>query len=129
MAWGHHLIANAGGCCKRSIRSSQEIIKFSNELVQKIDMVAYGKPWLKHFGDGNKAGFTLIQPILTSSIVAHFVEETNDIYLDVFSCKEFSQQVVESVLRSYFRPQSLSLQLIERQAPGISAQSSPPQLC
>lgn len=129
MIWGHHLIVNAGGCCRRSIRSSQEIIKFSNELVQKIDMVAYGAPWVKHFGSGNKAGFTLVQLIETSNIVCHFVEETDDMYLDVFSCKEFSPKVVESVVRNYFRPRSLSQQLIPRQAPAIFSRSSPPPLC
>ena len=128
MAWGHHLIINAGSCCRRSIRSSQEIIKFSNELVKKIDMVAYGAPWVKHFGSGGKAGFTLVQLIETSNIVAHFVEETDDMYLDVFSCKEFSPQVVETTVRSYFQPKHLSQQLFQRQAPSASLKSSPPLL-
>lgn len=129
MAWGHHLIVNAGSCCRRAIRSQQEITKFSNELVKKIDMVAYGPPRVVHFGSGGKAGFTLVQLIETSNIVAHFVEETDDMYLDVFSCKEFSPQVVESVLRSYFQPKHLSLQLFPRQAPSASSKSSPPLLC
>jgi len=129
MAWGHHLIINAGGCCRRSIRSAQEITKFSNELVQKIDMVAYGPPRVVHFGSGGKAGFTLVQLIETSNIVAHFVEETDDLYLDVFSCKEFSPHVVEAVLRSYFQPKHLFLQLFPRQAPSAASQSSPPRLC
>ena len=92
-------------------------------------MVAYGPPWVKHFGSGNKAGFTLVQLIETSNIVAHFVEETDDMYLDVFSCKEFSPRDVESVVRSYFQPKTLSQQLFPRQVPSVSSLSAPPRLC
>ena len=102
LSWGQHVILNAGMCCRRSIRSSQEITKFSAELVKRIDMVAYGPPWVKHFGSGNKAGFTLVQLIETSNIVAHFVEETDDMYLDVFSCKPYNPDVVRQFAEEAF---------------------------
>lgn len=117
LSWGQHVILNAGMCCRRSIRSSQEITKFSAELVKRIDMVAYGPPWVKHFGSGNKAGFTLVQLIETSNIVAHFVEETDDMYLDVFSCKPFNPSTVEAVVRSYFQPQFVEMTSMQRLAP------------
>jgi len=121
MVWGQHCVLNAARCCRRSIRSSQEILKFNNELVKKIDMVAYGKPWLEHFGTGNKAGFTLVQLIETSNIVAHFVEETDDMYLDVFSCKEFNPETVETIVRKYFQPRALQYQILQRAAPLLPA--------
>jgi len=92
-------------------------------------MVAFGAPVLKHFGTGNKAGYTLVQLIETSNIIAHFAEETDDMYLDVFSCKEFNPEDVETMVRSYFQPKFLTQQLILRQAPSASSLSSPPQLC
>jgi S-adenosylmethionine/arginine decarboxylase-like enzyme len=79
-------------------------------------MVPYGEPILKHFGKDNKLGYTLVQLIETSNIAAHFVEETNDFYLDVFSCKPFREQDVKDVVIEYFRPESIESTFLERQA-------------
>jgi len=77
-------------------------------------MVAYGQPWIKHFGEGNKAGYTLVQLIETSNIVAHFCNETNDGYIDVFSCKNFHQKDVEDVVNKYFWPEQMNSRMLQR---------------
>ena len=84
-------------------------------------MKAYGPPQIVHFGEGGKAGYTLVQLIETSNIMAHFVEETNDAYVDVFSCKEFRKEDVEAVLRKYFGPEHISTTTLIRQATGIKS--------
>lgn len=99
------------------IASKTNIEAFANSLVKKIDMVPYGSPQVEHFGSGNKAGYTLVQLIQTSNICAHFVEETNDMYLDVFSCKPFSPSDVESVVGMYFSPKMINKMFLARQAP------------
>ena len=116
MSWGYHLILDSSKCMRGSIRSSNIIKQFSDELVQKIQMVPYGKPQIQHFGSGNKAGFTLVQLIETSNIVAHFVEETDDMYLDVFSCKEYDPNIVKNVVNYYFRPIQMHSKFVIRQA-------------
>jgi S-adenosylmethionine/arginine decarboxylase-like enzyme len=115
--WGYHLILDASGCTSRSIRCSQHITNFAKSLVTKIDMVPYGEPQLHHFGSGNKSGFTMVQLIETSNICAHFVEETNDIYLDVFSCKPFDPKEVEGMVGLYFSPKRTNRIFLNRQAP------------
>lgn len=82
-------------------------------------MIPYGEPSVQHFGEGNKSGYTLVQLIQTSNICAHFVEETNDIYLDVFSCKDFDPKVVERVASLYFAPQVCNRIFLHRQAPKV----------
>jgi S-adenosylmethionine/arginine decarboxylase-like enzyme len=99
-----------------TIRSRIHIESFSNELVKRIDMIAYGNPQIVHFGTGNKAGYTLIQLIETSNIAGHFVEETDDIYLDVFSCKPFEQDTVTQTVNEYFSPKVISSFFLKRQA-------------
>ena len=79
-------------------------------------MKAFGEPQIVHFGSGNKAGYTLTQLIETSNICAHFVEETNDVYLDVFSCKDFKESDAKAVIYKYFKPQAIQSQTIIRQA-------------
>ena len=88
-------------------------------------MVAYGKPQIVHFGTGNKAGYTLVQLIETSNIVAHFVEEYNDMYLDVFSCKPFSPETVEATVYSHFHPLAVSCRVLERGPPPLSDTLAP----
>jgi len=116
MYWGYHFIGNFGNCLPYSIRCGPHILNFSKRLVRDIDMVAYGEPQLQHFGSGNKAGYTLVQLIETSNICAHFVEETDDIYLDVFSCKTFDPKIVEKLVHEYFEPQHSDFQVLNRQA-------------
>ena len=115
--WGYHLIVNAGGCDPEALRSKATIATFAKTLVKKIDMVAFGPPRIVMFGDGNKKGYTLIQLIETSNISAHFVEETNDIYLDVFSCKPFDPTAALAVFREFFKPKHMTKKIIKRQAP------------
>ena len=113
--WGKHLILNVKNCHPKTIRTHLTIYGFSQMLVKAIDMKAYGEPLIRHFGEGNKAGYTLVQLIETSNITAHFVEETNDAYIDVFSCKEFDPAIVEKVIRDHFIPESIDSTLLVRQ--------------
>jgi S-adenosylmethionine/arginine decarboxylase-like enzyme len=116
MSWGYHLIIDSSKCMRGAIRCPRIITQFSDTLVKEIDMVPYGRPQVQHFGSGNKAGYTLVQLIETSNIVAHFVEETDDMYLDVFSCKPFYPDTVKKVVSQYFRPLNTNAQFMIRQA-------------
>ena len=114
--WGYHLMINARTCDPAAIRSKETIAKFTKDLVKTIGMVAFGKPQIVHFGSGVQKGYTLIQLIETSNISAHFAEETNDVYFDVFSCKIFDPKLVFPVFRSYFKPKKINSKFFTRQA-------------
>ena len=114
--WGYHLIIDAARCTPRSIRCAHNIEKFSKTLVERIDMVPYGKPQIVMFGSGNKKGYTLVQLIETSNITGHFVEETDDLYLDVFSCKKFDINTVSAIVNMHFSPQHIKSTYLERHA-------------
>jgi len=116
MYWGHHAIIDCSKAIPEAIRCNWSIARFSNDLVKKINMVPYGSPQIVYFGSGNKAGYTLVQLIETSNITAHFVEETNDIYLDVFSCKYFNPEEVIDVVKDHFNPTNVKLTFLKRQA-------------
>lgn len=115
--WGYHLILNCSRCIPFNIRSQQNISAFSKHLVQKIKMVPYGEPQIVMFGTGNKKGYTLVQLIETSNITAHFVEETDDLFLDVFSCKEFEEKDVIKMVDDYFSPMNVESNFLKRRAP------------
>jgi len=115
--WGKHLVLDAAGCSPKMIGCPTVIKNFTTDLVRRIDMKAYGDPQIVMFGSGNKKGYTLIQLIETSNIAAHFVEENNTMYLDVFSCKDFDPSIVKEVVREYFDAQRFSSRVFLRQAP------------
>ncbi len=116
-SWGYHLMLDASGCDHEKITSYNNIFAFAVQLVKDIDMVAYGDPQIVNFGSGDKSGFTLIQLIETSNIACHFVNETDTMYLDVFSCKNFDQKVVEDLVVKYFGAKKARKSFTLRQAP------------
>jgi S-adenosylmethionine/arginine decarboxylase-like enzyme len=114
--WGYHLIINAGNCNRNAVTNAEIIRKFAKDLVEQIDMVAYGEPQVIHFGEDNKAGYTLVQLIETSNICAHFCDDTGDAYIDVFSCKPYDKNVVLTLIDEYFLPSRMNHEFLERQA-------------
>lgn len=116
ISWGKHSVHNIFRVTPATIRSHTNIYNFTKTLVKGIDMKAFGEPQIVHFGVDGKAGYTMCQLIETSNIMAHFVEETNDIYLDVFSCKDFDPKVVEEIVHSFFQPQHIDTTVLIRQA-------------
>jgi S-adenosylmethionine/arginine decarboxylase-like enzyme len=89
---------------------------FLEAMVQRIDMKAYGRPLIQHFGSGNKSGYTAIQLIETSNIMLHACDETGDMYLDIFSCKWFDENVARVVVQQWFKPEGIDLKVIDRDA-------------
>jgi S-adenosylmethionine/arginine decarboxylase-like enzyme len=114
--WGYHAIVDAAGCDHAAITNYDRIYAFAKQLVKDIDMVAYGEPQIVNFGSEDKAGYTLVQLIETSNICAHFVNELDEMYLDVFSCKPFDPAVVEDLVVKYFGAKTLKLAFLNRKA-------------
>lgn len=116
--WGYHLILDCKGCNRSEIASKENLKAFIKSLVEEIDMKAFGEPVLEHFAthDADKAGFSLVQLIETSSITGHFVDKSGDAYLDIFSCKPFSMEIAKGVVTKFFHPQKIKVHYLTRQA-------------
>jgi len=116
-AWGFHGIFNLAKCSPKLIRCPKNIELFSSTLVKKIDMVAYGKPQIIHFGVDDKKGYTLVQLIETSNIMAHFAEENNSAYIDIFSCKPYEFKSAKQVIQEFFEPENMHSVFLKRSPP------------
>ena len=118
--WGFHMLLDCAELDHACITSENTIYNFAKRLVQDIDMVAYGEPQIVNFGSGNKAGYTLVQLIETSNIVAHFVPDDgmggNAMYLDVFSCKEYDDAIVIKLVKEFFGAKYVRPNYLTRQA-------------
>ena len=114
--WGYHAMLDCRACDIELIKSYDNVYNFAKSLVNAIDMKAFGEPQIVHFGEGNKAGFTLVQLIETSNICAHFCNDTGDAYIDVFSCKPYDRDVVRDQIIQFFNPRQITVNYIEPQA-------------
>jgi S-adenosylmethionine decarboxylase len=113
--WGQHLVLDLGGC-NENILTKEGIAKFVKELVKAIDMVAYGEPQIVHFAEHSyeAAGYSLVQLIETSAIMGHFSDNNRDAYLDVFSCKKFSNETAIAVVKKHFAPTQIKFSCLDR---------------
>lgn len=116
--WGYHSILDCGGCEASLMSDRATVDRWIRDLVVRIDMEPIGEPWIEYTAghDIGKAGFTVVQVIVTSSITAHFIDNTGQIYLDVFSCKKFDSAVVKNSMEEFFGAKSFREYYLTRQA-------------
>lgn len=102
-AWGLHSAIDIHGCNPDIIRSAEKIKQFVVELCDLIGMKRFGECVVVNFGEDERvAGYSMTQLIETSLISAHFANQTNAVYLDVFSCKCYSPKQVADFAKKFF---------------------------
>lgn len=102
-AWGIASSFDIYNCNRRTIRSAEKIRQFVVELCDLIEMKRFGETMVVHFGEDERvAGYSMVQLIETSLISAHFANQTNTVYLDVFSCKPYEPSVVAEFAQKFF---------------------------
>ena len=104
-------------CNPAKIRSREVIIAFVIELCDDVlEMKRFGEPWAERFGldRAETSGYSVVQMIETSSVVGHFSEGKNTVYLDIFSCRPYDQTAVREFCQRYFEAESVTEHFIER---------------
>ena len=102
-AWGVASSIDIYDCAPETIRDADKIRQFVAELCELIEMKRFGPTQVVHFGEDERvAGFSMVQLIETSLISAHFANQTNTTYLDVFSCKAYDPEVVADFAQRFF---------------------------
>ncbi|OGC86158.1 S-adenosylmethionine decarboxylase [Candidatus Adlerbacteria bacterium RIFCSPLOWO2_01_FULL_54_21b] len=102
-AWGLDTGIDLHGCDGATIRDAEKIKQFVVELCERIDMKRFGECTVVNFGADEKvAGFSMSQFIETSMISAHFANQTNTTYLDIFSCKYYNPYEAAEFAKEFF---------------------------
>jgi S-adenosylmethionine/arginine decarboxylase-like enzyme len=105
--WGMETFINLHGCDINLLSDKEFVRQFIIDLCDSIKMKRYGEPTIERFGEEEHLfGISFTQLIYTSSIVGHCVEKTGDMYIDVFSCKEFPPKEVAEFSKKYFKAKS-----------------------
>ena len=101
--WGIASAIDIYDCDPDRIRDADFIRKFVVDLCELIEMKRFGETQVIHFGEDERvAGYSMVQLIETSLISAHFANQTNATYLDVFSCKPYDPETVRRFAQRRF---------------------------
>lgn len=101
--WGLCTSIDLKNCDAAKIRDAEKIREFVLKLADLIEMKRFGEPQIVHFGPNDRvAGYSMTQLIETSLLSAHFANETNAAYIDIFSCKEYAPSVAAEFCQKFF---------------------------
>jgi len=114
MFWGKLASINLYECNSELIKNKKYIRKFVKELCKEINMKPYGKCRIKKFGHGKLNGISALQFIKTSSITLHFDETENRAFIDIFSCKDFSENQAENFSKKFFKSNKSTMKILIR---------------
>lgn len=101
--------------CNDYVKDENKIHSFVLSLCDIIDMKRFGNCEIVHFGNEIRvSGYTAVQKIETSLISGHFVDGSQDAYIDVFSCKCYDPYNVREFVKMFFKPRQLVMHVTNR---------------
>lgn len=114
--WGLLSCIDLYNCDPQTIRSDKKIKEFVVQVCDLIGMKRFGETQVVYFGEEERvAGYSMTQLIETSLISAHFANNSNRTYLDVFSCKPYDSQAVVDFSKKFFKADKVNLQVVKRE--------------
>lgn len=88
---------------------------FIEYILNLIDMKPVFEPLVEYYGDFEEnEGYSYVQLINTSNITIHTVSSTRDVYIDLFSCREFDKDKIVSYSKFYFEPKTIDYDYLYR---------------
>jgi S-adenosylmethionine/arginine decarboxylase-like enzyme len=114
-SWGLLTSIDLFDCNPKTLRDGEAIKKYIIELCKLIDMKRFGDPTIVRFGaDPRVQGYSAVQLIETSCISGHFAEDSDSVYIDVFSCKWYSQEDTIAFTKKFFGAKTTEASIILR---------------
>lgn len=114
-SWGIATAIDLYGCTPKLIRSAEAIDRFTREVSDRLGVNRFGEPQIVRFGrDPTVYGYSMVQLIETSLVSAHFAEDSNAVYLDLFSCKWYDAAAAADYARQFFGAKEVRVRTILR---------------
>jgi len=110
--WGMSVCVDLKDCDPKTLRDAKKVKEFVNNLVLLLEMKKFGKTTVVDFGENPRVtGFSMTQLIETSLISGHFANNSNAIYLDIFSCKAYAPYKAAEFCKKFFGAKSYELKI------------------
>ena len=119
--YGKELILDLHECDPDTF-TRKSIENYFKKLCNLIDMERcemywwddYDTPPNKRQTEPHLKGTSAIQFILTSNITIHTLDLMGNVYLNIFSCKEFDPDVAEKFSKEWFKGKVVNSQVVDR---------------
>jgi len=119
--YGKELIIDLHKCNSKKF-TRKEIERYFIELCELIDMEREDLHWWDYEGDPegyasaptHLKGISAVQFISTSNIVIHTLDDLGQVYINIFSCKEFNEMQVLVFSEKYFEGKGVTCQTVPR---------------
>ena len=112
--WGQSSSIDLYECDKRLLKDPDEIRKFTRDLCKVLKMKRYGPTLVERFGEGKLEGYSMMQFIETSSVIAHFDEKADRAFIDVFSCKTYEPKEAAEFCKNFFKAKNFKIKTLTR---------------
>ncbi len=113
--WGVSTCIDLYECDLQLMQDEESIKRFVRELCELIKMRRFGETQVVRFGDDPRVtGFSMTQLIETSLISAHFADNSQSIYLDVFSCAPYDPEEAAEFAARFFNAQHRKIHTVAR---------------
>lgn len=101
--WGYHAILDCSGCELVKMLDEANVKAWITALVARSGFIPVGQPIIQVTGTNlSNTGYTVVQLIEPSAITAHFVDDTRQIYIDIFANTQFDPTAAEASIKEFF---------------------------
>lgn len=102
--------------CDVKLFTKEFIGKYFKEVCSLIDMERCELVWWedKEATEPHLRGTSAVQFIKTSNITIHALDLMGNIYINIFSCKDFDDEVAKTFSKNWFEGRVANCQVIER---------------
>ncbi len=114
-AWGLLTSIDLQHCDPKIIKDAKKIQEYIDELVKTLKMIKFGPTTIVDFGENDRvSGFSMTQLIETSLISGHFANQTNAVFIDIFSCKYYNPKDAAEFTKQFFKAKSYKMNCLIR---------------
>lgn len=109
-SWGIITSIDLHSCDPAYIRDAKKIKLFVVRLCRFIRATKFRECTIVHFGKRKEvAGYSMVQLIESSLVSGHFANESNNAYVDIFSCKYYDPRGAAEFSKKFFRAKDYTL--------------------
>lgn len=113
--WGLETQIDLFDCDPELIRDAEAVKRYVAELCKLIDMKTFQDTVVVDFGEDERvSGFSMTQLIETSLISGHFANQSNSVYINIFSCKYYDQQLAVDFTKTFFKAKKVEFDVTIR---------------
>ena len=114
-AWGLSTYIDLHNCDSTLLISVEAIREYTGKICEVIDAKPWGPCYIQNFGENSDVfGYSMMQLVESSLVSAHFVNKTNRIFVDIFSCKYYDPGKAVEFSKKFFKAKDATYKCVMR---------------